>query len=377
MSEVSDIKIVDEDLADANLQYKELGNKALHNGDFSIAIEYYTKGIENKKHPTHIHILLSNRSQAHIANKDFESALKDAQTLVDIQPNWGKSYYRLGNALMKLNRLEEAYDAFKLGEKNDPDNLFNFPQLIKEFLQSVAKKSDITGDDEIKIMIQDQVQKITNAESELQTLLKGLFKKQDEVYKYYDVLNMYEDQIKQPRTKLNYDQYGNTDITGNYIKPQPQQPYYGQNSVGNLNMNNLFQQFQQPQQPNTNPSSTGIFNNIYQPPPPPGTAGTQPPLPQQAYDPNYLLNQIRQDIALTQSDIQNMQSSGNVDPILMKQLQDDLVRFQAEEQQELQYLANGQQPPPPPNMNYPPPPNMNYPPPPPGSGQPGTDCKTQ
>ena len=61
------------------------------------------------------HIYRSNRSAAYLANGEAMPALEDARTCVEIMPDWGKGYVRLGAALHGLDRHREAADAYRDG----------------------------------------------------------------------------------------------------------------------------------------------------------------------------------------------------------------------------------------------------------------------
>ena len=53
-------------------------------------------------------VLYCNRSAAYHALGSFKEALDDAQKCLELKPHWSKGYYRKGNALVGLGRLEEA-----------------------------------------------------------------------------------------------------------------------------------------------------------------------------------------------------------------------------------------------------------------------------
>lgn len=101
------------------IQFKDQGNKAIQAEKYDEAISLYTKAIELD---TCNHVFYSNRSAAYTKKGDYENALKDAHKTVELKPDWGKGYSRLGASLSYLQRYEEALEAYKDGLKHDPDN---------------------------------------------------------------------------------------------------------------------------------------------------------------------------------------------------------------------------------------------------------------
>jgi len=100
-------------------ELKDKGNAALQAGKFDEAITFYTQAIEVDGTN---HVFYSNRSAAYAKKADYENALNDAKKTVEIKPDWGKGYSRLGAALCYLGKEEEALDAYKEGLKKDPSN---------------------------------------------------------------------------------------------------------------------------------------------------------------------------------------------------------------------------------------------------------------
>ena len=91
------------------------GNAALKSGDFATAIDRYTAALEVCV-PSSRHVLLSNRSAAHLkmatsdpkvaaanlsaaARDAAEKAAADARDVTRMQPDFVKGYFRLGHSL--------------------------------------------------------------------------------------------------------------------------------------------------------------------------------------------------------------------------------------------------------------------------------------
>jgi tetratricopeptide (TPR) repeat protein len=94
----------------------------------------FTQAIEIE--PTN-YILYSNRSAAYASKKDYENALKDADKVTEIKPDWAKGWGRKGAAKHGLGDLIGALDAYEEGLKLDPNNAQN-----KSGLASVQRAID-------------------------------------------------------------------------------------------------------------------------------------------------------------------------------------------------------------------------------------------
>ena len=91
---------------------KKKGNGFFASKDYEKAIEEYTKAIKlyDKDHSYY-----SNRSACYAAIDKFDEALADGNKCVELKPDWAKGYGRVGYALFKLNKLEQAKQAYENG----------------------------------------------------------------------------------------------------------------------------------------------------------------------------------------------------------------------------------------------------------------------
>jgi stress-induced-phosphoprotein 1 len=96
------------------------------------AIEHYTFATEMD--PTN-HIFFTNRAAAYAHMKKWDKSLRDSNKSIKLKSDWHKGYWRKGNALMALNRAEEAVDAFKMACQLDPEN-----QTYKNLLSGSEQK---------------------------------------------------------------------------------------------------------------------------------------------------------------------------------------------------------------------------------------------
>lgn len=94
---------------------KDKGNDAFSAGNYSDAVNFYTKAIEIDSGN---HVLYSNRSAAYAKAGKYDEALKDANKVLDISPSWVKGLSRKVTALNGLKRHDEAFEIFTESKNN-------------------------------------------------------------------------------------------------------------------------------------------------------------------------------------------------------------------------------------------------------------------
>mmetsp|Transcript_16544 Transcript_16544/g.25020 ORF Transcript_16544/g.25020 Transcript_16544/m.25020 type:complete len:566 (+) Transcript_16544:121-1818(+) len=109
-------------------EMKALGNAALQGGNYTEAIEHYTKAIQLDGSN---HVYYSNRSAAYLSKGDANNALEDAISCLGLNPQFSKGYSRKGAALHALKRYNDAIAAYEEGLKSFPDD----PALTKGLSQ--------------------------------------------------------------------------------------------------------------------------------------------------------------------------------------------------------------------------------------------------
>jgi len=103
------------------LEYKNSGNKAFKENDFTTAILFYTKAIERaeeKNEPAGAYY--NNRAFAHFKLESYGAAVQDATRA--IENNFFKGYYRRGQAKFALMKLEDSLNDFKKAKAKFPKN---------------------------------------------------------------------------------------------------------------------------------------------------------------------------------------------------------------------------------------------------------------
>ena len=125
------LKMADVDGGTAD-SWKQKGNDAMKENRFKDALEHYTKGI---KIDGSNHVLYSNRSAVFAKLEMYDKALSDAESAIELKPDWPRGYSRMGYALSKLERHEDAKKAYQEGLKLDKDN-----QQLKDGLVEADRK---------------------------------------------------------------------------------------------------------------------------------------------------------------------------------------------------------------------------------------------
>lgn len=109
---------------------KERGNAAFKNGDWSTAIDEYTRAIKcNDKHQQ-LATFYKNRAAAYLKLERYDNAVSDCDKALELEPNDPKSLFRRAQAKEGLNRFEEAYRDAITVYNTDTAN-----KSVKQFLE--------------------------------------------------------------------------------------------------------------------------------------------------------------------------------------------------------------------------------------------------
>ena len=93
-------------------ELKRKGNELFKQGQFELALEFYSKALEIS--PSN-HIALSNRSLTFYKLERYDSALEEADKCIQANKSWAKGYIRKATALNALGRYKEAKEACVVG----------------------------------------------------------------------------------------------------------------------------------------------------------------------------------------------------------------------------------------------------------------------
>jgi len=100
---------------------KEQGNNAFRAKDFEGAIKHYSACMEEEG-IIDAHAILGNRAAAYQNLSKFAEAQADADTIIEMKPDWAKGHIRRGQALHQLGNLDEAIKSFEKGCDIEPNN---------------------------------------------------------------------------------------------------------------------------------------------------------------------------------------------------------------------------------------------------------------
>jgi len=101
-------------------EFKSTADSHFRSKSYALAIQAYQDALQLD--PTN-HIILSNKSAAHLANGEKSKALHDAKKCVEHASSWAKGHTRLAAAMASLGRFNEAASVYsKVLNDLDPNN---------------------------------------------------------------------------------------------------------------------------------------------------------------------------------------------------------------------------------------------------------------
>ena len=128
------------DLVNQCLLHKEEGNEAFKAGQYGQAVMLYSLAIDDSAGLQNVaqediyfkerHICYANRSACFLKLGHHEKALADAQTCIDLEPDYIKGIFRKGLALHAMGQYQEAMPILAQCLQLEPKN-----KQVKEALQ--------------------------------------------------------------------------------------------------------------------------------------------------------------------------------------------------------------------------------------------------
>lgn len=79
------------EVRDEAVEFKEEGNLAFKNCDWTAAIEAYTKAIECGKHHKQLPTFYKNRAAAYLKLEQYEQTVRDCNKSLEFEPNEPKA----------------------------------------------------------------------------------------------------------------------------------------------------------------------------------------------------------------------------------------------------------------------------------------------
>lgn len=184
---------------------KEDGNKLFSHRKYEQALKQYSRAIQ--KAPT-CDVLFTNRALCKIKLKKYDDACTDAREAIVLSQINVKGHYLLGQALMHLERYDDALKSLQTAQKLAIDQRRNFGEEIAqsirttkkkrwEDLESKRKQQEIELEDYLVNLVKkntDSENKISEQQSRIRQI-KDLFGQVDERRKQREVPDYLCDKI--------------------------------------------------------------------------------------------------------------------------------------------------------------------------------------
>jgi tetratricopeptide (TPR) repeat protein len=120
----------------------EQGTAAMKAGSYADAIRHFTKAISQiNKSKNELHVLLANRSSAHLKSGATLEAIDDAVEAVKISPNYARGHVRLAAAYLAREQTEEARQCLVVAETLDP-RAATLPELKAEVVRLEKQQTE-------------------------------------------------------------------------------------------------------------------------------------------------------------------------------------------------------------------------------------------
>ncbi|XP_026719395.1 tetratricopeptide repeat protein 12, partial [Athene cunicularia] len=108
---------------------KEKGNDAFRKGDYDIAIQRYTEGLEKLKDKQELY---TNRAQAYLKIQEYEKAIGDCEWALKCNEKCIKAHFLMGKAHLALKHYSESKQCYEKILQIDPQKESLFEDCMKE-----------------------------------------------------------------------------------------------------------------------------------------------------------------------------------------------------------------------------------------------------
>ncbi|NWI28789.1 TTC12 protein, partial [Sula dactylatra] len=108
---------------------KEKGNDAFRKGDYVIAIQRYTEGLEKLKDKQELY---TNRAQAYLKMHEYEKAIGDCEWALKCNEKCIKAYFLMGKAHLALKHYSESRQCYEKILQIDPQKESLFKDCMNE-----------------------------------------------------------------------------------------------------------------------------------------------------------------------------------------------------------------------------------------------------
>ncbi|NXE93607.1 TTC12 protein, partial [Menura novaehollandiae] len=110
---------------------KEKGNDAFRKGDFAVAIQRYTEGLEKLRDKQELY---TNRAQAYLKLHEYEKAISDCEWALKCNQKCLKAYFLMGKAHLALQHFSESRQCYEKMLQIDPQKERLFKDCVNEVI---------------------------------------------------------------------------------------------------------------------------------------------------------------------------------------------------------------------------------------------------
>ncbi|KAF2982698.1 hypothetical protein EK904_006861 [Melospiza melodia maxima] len=107
----------------------EQGNEAFRAGDFALAIQRYSEGLEKLRDKQELY---TNRAQAYLKLHEYEKAISDCEWALKCNKNCLKAYFLMGKAHLALQHFSECRQCYEKMLQIDPQKENLFKECVEE-----------------------------------------------------------------------------------------------------------------------------------------------------------------------------------------------------------------------------------------------------
>ncbi|XP_066059652.1 tetratricopeptide repeat protein 12 isoform X1 [Chamaea fasciata] len=120
---------------------REQGNEAFRGGDFALAIQRYSEGLEKLRDKQELY---TNRAQAYLKLREYEKAISDCEWALKCNKSCLKAYFLMGKAHLALQHFTEARQCYEKMLQIDPQK----QNLVKDCVSQARLEEKRVRDEE-------------------------------------------------------------------------------------------------------------------------------------------------------------------------------------------------------------------------------------
>ncbi|NXH29449.1 TTC12 protein, partial [Myiagra hebetior] len=157
---------------------KEKGNEAFREGDFGLAIQRYTEGLERLRDKQELY---TNRAQAFLKLHEYEKAISDCEWALKCNKNCLKAYFLMGKAHLALQHFIESRQCYEKMLQIDPQKENLFKDCVNEASLEEKRVKDeeravreVQAGNAAALSIQELLQRITSPGQDIPCYTEGI-----------------------------------------------------------------------------------------------------------------------------------------------------------------------------------------------------------